>query len=138
MPGKPISPSGAGPGPMRASRDRRIALVLGILGAVLIAFEGFVDLVRSVVDVAVHPGSRFAAAPLGEGLLLLLLALLAGFFTLLGRGSSRDAGQALPGGALIVLALAGWLLLRTGSSVLSLAGTLLLLVSGVVYLLAGR
>ncbi len=123
---------------MSASSDRRIALALGVLGALLVALEGILELLRAVVYAlrnGLNTGPKFAD-PFGHGVLLLVLALLAGFFAVLGRSSQERS--LVPGVVLIVLALIDWVLFGLASGLLAAAGTILILVSGVVYLVAGR
>ncbi len=123
---------------MSATSDRRIALVLGVLGALLVALEALLDVLRALVYAVrngIVAGTKFTD-PFGHGVFLLVLALLAGFFALLGR--APDERGFVPGAVLVVLAVAAWVLYGLANGLLGLAGTLLILVSGVVYLVAGR
>jgi hypothetical protein len=121
---------------MTEQGDRRIASIFGILGAVFLGIEALVDLLRGVVYFALRHGTPGVSA-LGQSVLLLVMALLIGFFAVLGstRGSERSL---VVGVVLIVLAVIGWAALGFGASVLGLVGSILVLVSGIVFLVAGR
>ncbi len=117
-------------------RDRSVAFLLGLLGAVLVGAEALLvlatALVRLVSGHLAHP-----LDPLSRTVVLAVFALLVGAFSLMGR-SRRDERPTVAGAVLIVLAVAGWLFLDTGAGLLGVLGTLLALVAGVVFLVAGR
>lgn len=123
-------------GRMVEAGDRRIGSLFGILGAILLGASGLLEGIRGVVDLAIGRGSG-AFTPIEGALVLIVFALIVGFFSILGRSPTGDRSL-LAGGVLIVLALVGWLLLGTATGVLALLGTLCALVAGVVFLLAGR
>ena len=121
---------------MTEAGDRRIGGVFGLLAAVLLAVEAIVDLARGFFDLAVGHGG-IGSFPFGEALILLVLALIVGFFSVL--GGLRPEGHAVVAGAvLIVLAIVGWLVLGLGSGVLAILGAVLMLVAGIVFLASGR
>ncbi len=116
--------------------DRRIGVIFGLLGAVLIALEGLLALARGVFTVAVgHAGHAYY--PFDQALILLVAALIIGAFSLLG-GVPREGRATVAGVVLIVVVIVGWLELGFGSGVLALLGALLTLVGGVVFVVGGR
>jgi hypothetical protein len=116
--------------------DRRIAAIFGVLGAALLVLEGFIDLLRGVVYLAIGRGFG-AFGPFDQAVILVVMGLVVGLFALLGR--YRSEGRSLVAGVvLIVIAIVGWLGLGFGSGILGLLGTVFVLVSGVVYLVADR
>lgn len=119
-----------------AETDRGIATVLGLVGAVLFGFEGFLDLLRGVIYLAVGHGVR-AFGPWDEALLLIVVAILVALFSVLG-GSRRSDRALLAGVVLVVIAIVGWLALGFGTGVLALLGSVFVLLGGVVFLVAAR
>jgi hypothetical protein len=119
-----------------AAGDRKIGAVFGLLGAVLFALAGLLQIAQGIFDLAVRHGPR-AASPFDQALILLVVALIVGFFAVL--GGLRAEGHAIVSGVvMIVLAIVGWLVLGLGSGVLGLLGVILMVVSGVVFLASGR
>jgi hypothetical protein len=116
--------------------DRRIAFIFGILGAALLGVEALVALIEGVVYFAIrHVPHGFGS--LEQAVLLLVMALLVGFFASV--GSLRGGDRTLAAGVvLIVLAVVGWAVLGFGGAVLSLVGSILVLISGIVFLVASR
>ncbi len=107
-----------------------------MLGAVLLAVEAILDLARGVFDLAVRRAG-IASFPFAEALVLIVLALIVGFFS--AYGGLRPGGSAIVAGAvLIVLAIVGWLLLGLGGGILAILGAVLMLVAGIVFLASGR
>ena len=121
---------------MTADSDRRLAGLLGILGAVLIALEAAFDLVRGVVYLAIGHAA-FGLDAFSQALILLVFGLLVGVFAVVG-GQRREARATVAGAVLLVLVVVGWLALGVGSGLVALLGLLLVLVAGVVFLVAGR
>lgn len=121
---------------MTAESDRGLALIFGIIGAVLIVLDGLLKFAGGAYYLAIGHGDR-AIGVWSQALLFLVVGFLMGFFALIGRSGTGD--RAVTAGALlVVLVVAGWLVLGLTSGVLALLGSLLVLVSGVLYLLAGR
>jgi hypothetical protein len=121
---------------MSSAGDRQLAMVLGIVGALLIVLEGLVDLVRGVVFVAFGHG-YLGVSFVGQSVLFIVVGLLIGFFALIGR--TRGGERSLAAGViLVVLAIVGWLALGFASGVLALLGSVFVLVSGILYLVEGR
>lgn len=121
---------------MSADSDRGLALIFGIIGALLIVVDGLLKVVGGAYYLALGRGPR-ALGVWESAVLFLVVGFLMGFFALVGRAGSGD--RAVTSGAvLVVLVVAGWLVLGLTSGVLALLGSLLVLVSGVLYLLAGR
>ncbi len=121
---------------MSDESDRRLGGLLGILGAVLIALEAIVDLVRGVVYLAIGRGA-FGLGAFSEALILIVFAVLVAVFAVLGS-RRRESRATVAGAVLIVLVVVGWLGLGVASGLLALLGLLLVLVAGVVFLVAGR
>lgn len=121
---------------MADAGDRRVAAVLGLVGAVLIGLDGLIDVARGVLYLAIGRESH-AVFPFDQGLVFLVIALLIGLFSVLG-GVRREANAVAAGAVLVVLAVVGWLALGLGSGLLSVLGTVLALVAGVVLLVSGR
>jgi hypothetical protein len=115
--------------------DRRLAGLLGILGAVLIALDGLIDLARGFYYLAIRGPHVYL--PFDQALVFFVLGLLIGLFSILG-GLRREGRATVAGAVLIVLVLVGWLALGLSSGVLALLGALLALVGGVVFLVSGR
>ena len=121
---------------MPAEPDRRLGMVLGLLGAGLIVLEGLLEGIGGVVFLAVGRSMR-ALGFLDHALLLVVVGLLMGFFAFLGR--SRGSDRSLTAGAvLVVLVIAGWLVLGLASGILALLGSVFVLVAGILFLLSGR
>lgn len=121
---------------MDGSNDRRIATLFGLLGAALILLEGFLDLVRGVVYLAVGRGGR-AYLPFDQALIFLVVGLIVVLFSVL--GGLRGEGRSLVAGAvLVVVVVVGWLAFGLTSGLLAILGGLLVLVAGVVFLVSGR
>jgi hypothetical protein len=116
--------------------DRKVGAVFGLLGAVVLALAGFLDLASGVFDVVVGR-SGHAYFPFDQGLIFVVVALIVGVFAVLGglRGEGRST---VAGAVLVVVALAGWLVLGLASGLLPILGNLLVLVGGVVFLVSGR
>ena len=112
--------------------DRRLGAFLGLVGAVLIALDGFLDLARGIFYVLVSKGGH-AFLPFDQALIDLVLAMIVAVFSAIGglRGENRSL---LGGVVLVVVVLFGWLALGLGVGVLSILGALLALVAGVVLL----
>jgi hypothetical protein len=121
---------------MAAESDRRLGMILGLLGAALIVLDGVLRAIGGVISLAV--GRGYYALGLWEGaVLFLVVGFLMGFFALLGR--SRGSDRSLTSGAvLIVLVIAGWLVLGLTNGILALLGSLLVLIAGVLFLVSGR
>lgn len=124
-----------GVGPVSEVGDRKIAAAFGLLGAVLIAFDGLLDLARSFLDLAVGRGGR-AVLPFDQGLIFLVVSVIVVLFSVLG-GWRREARAVVAGVVLVVIVVVGWLTLGLGSGLLSILGTVLVLVGGVVFLASG-
>ncbi len=116
--------------------DRRLGAFLGLVGAVLIALDGFLDLARGIFYVLVSKGGH-AFLPFDQALIDLVLAMIVAVFSAIGglRGENRSL---LGGVVLVVVVLFGWLALGLGVGVLSILGALLTLVAGVVLLVSSR
>lgn len=115
--------------------DRTIAALCGLLGAVLIALEGLIDLARSVIYLAVGRGWH-AFQPFDQGVIFLVLGLIVAVFSILGL-HRREQRTTVAGVVLIVVAALGWLALGLGSGLLAIVGTVLVVVGGVVFLVSG-
>jgi hypothetical protein len=120
---------------MASADDRGIAFVLGILAAILLLVAA---LLHFLVGVALlfTGASHSAAGSLGSSVIEVVIALLIGFFAVIGR-RGRDRTVAA-GVVLVVLAIVGWLALGFGGDLLALLAAVLALLSGVLFLVSGR
>jgi hypothetical protein len=119
-----------------ADGDRRLATVFGLLGALLIALGGLVELARGVAYLTFgHAGHAFV--PLDQALVFLVIALIVGLFSILG-GARHEARPIVSGAVLVVLVIVGWLAFGLANGILAILGMLLALVAGVVFLASGR
>jgi len=121
---------------MSADGDRRLALIFGVVAAVLLVADA---LLRFLVGVAfLVTGKNFQAlGSASEAVIFLVVGLIIGFFAVLGR--TRDADRSLAVGViLIVLAIVGWLALGFSSSLLAILAAVFTLISGILFLVAGR
>ncbi len=116
--------------------DRRIAFLFGILGAVFFGVEAIVDLLAGIVSFAFRHVPH-GVGSLEQAVLLLVMALIVGFFASIGalRGSDRSLAV---GVVLVVLSVVGWAVLGFGGALLSLIGSIFALISGIVFLVASR
>lgn len=119
---------------MNPQGERRLAMAFGLLGALLLVLAGLLDLIRGVVLLAL--GSGFSAlGTWGASVILIVVALLAGFFASIGRSRDRSLASGL---VLVVIAIVGWLVLGLASGVLPLLGSLFILIAGVLFLVPER
>lgn len=116
--------------------DRKIAGLLGLLGALLLGLEGLLDLIRGAVYLAVRHGVG-SFATFDQALILIVVAIVIAAFAVLGA-VHREGRAVVAGAVLIVIAIVGWLELGFGSGVLALLGALLTLLGGVVFLVSSR
>jgi len=121
---------------MSADGDRRLALVFGVVGAVLLVLDALLRFLFGVV-LLVSGHTHAGAGSVGGAVIFLVVGLLIGFFALLGRARSQDRSLAA-GIILIVLALVGWLALGFGGSLLAILAVVFTLIAGILFLVAGR
>ncbi len=121
---------------MTADGDRRLALIFGVIAAVLLVVDAALRFLVGILFLAT--GRELAAlGTANEAVIYLVIGLVIGFFSILGR--SRGADRSLGVGiVLIVLALVGYLGLGFGGSVLALLAAVFTLIAGILYLAAGR
>ena len=121
---------------MTADGDRRLALIFGVLAAVLLVLDAVLRFFLGVVLLA-SGRAHAAVGSVGGAVVFLVVGLIVGFFAVLGR--TRDADRSLAAGlVLIVLALVGWLALGFGGSLLAILAAIFALISGILFLVAGR
>lgn len=121
---------------MSADGDRRLALIFGVIAAVLLMVD---SLLRFVLGVAFFvTGHTFAAVgSVGGAVIFFVVGLVIGFFAIVGRSREADRSMAV-GVILIVLAIVGWLALGFGGSLLAILAMVFTLISGILFLTAGR
>jgi hypothetical protein len=119
-----------------ATENRRIAFILGILAALLLLISAFLHFVVGV-GLLVTGAGRPGLGSLGASIVEVVVALLFGFFSVLGRSPGNDRSLAA-GLVLIVLAVVGWAALGFGGELLALLAAVLALVAGVLFLVSGR
>lgn len=119
-----------------ADDERRLAMVFGILGALLLVLEGLIELVAGVVLIALGHGLA-ALGTWQHAVIVLVVGVIVGLFTAYGKSSARD--RALTAGViLVVIALIGWIAFGLAAGILGILGTLLVLIAGILFLLASR
>ncbi len=121
---------------MTAEGDRRIGLVFGVMGSVLIVLAGILRIILGAVSLVLGHG-RYALGSWDQAFILIAVGLITGFFSIYGRSGSRDQGLAA-GVILIVLAFVGWFALGFGHEILALLGAILILIGGILFLVSGR
>jgi hypothetical protein len=121
---------------LTADGDRRIALIFGVIAAVLLVADAVLRFLAGIVFFATGRGLA-ALGSADEAVLYLVVGLVIGFFAILGRSRGADRSLAI-GIVLIVLAIVGWLALGFGGSVLAILAAVFALISGILFLVAGR
>jgi hypothetical protein len=121
---------------MTADGDRRLALIFGIIAAVLLIVDAALRFLVGILFLAT--GRELAALGSVNGAVIyLVIGLVIGFFSILGRSRGADRSLAV-GVVLIVLAIVGYLALGFGASVLALLAAVFTLIAGILFLAAGR
>jgi len=115
---------------------RGLALIFGILGALILVVGGVIDFVGGFVFLALGLGGH-ALGAWYRSVVYVVVGLLMGFFAILGRRGERDRAVAA-GVVLVVLAVVGWFGLGFGGEVLALLAALFGLISGILYLVSSR
>jgi hypothetical protein len=120
---------------MGARETRRAGFLLGLLAAVLLLVEA---LIHFAVGVAFLATGRTLGGlgSLGGSVVLVVVALLIGFFAFLGRARGADYAM-VAGIVLVVVAIVGWLALGFGGSVLGILAGLFALIAGILFLVSG-
>ena len=119
-----------------ADDERRLALIFGLLGALLLVLEGVIGLVTGAVLLAFGHGFR-ALGAWDHALLLIVVGVIVGFFAVFGRSRSGDRSVAA-GVILFAIALLGWLVLGLPTGLLGILGSILVIISGLLFLVSGR
>jgi hypothetical protein len=121
---------------MTADGDRRLAMIFGLIAAVLLVTAA---ILRLLVGAAFFVTGRELAAlgSANEAVIFLVLGLVIGFFSLMGRSRTADGSLAV-GVILVVLAVVGWLALGFGGSLLALLAAVFTLIAGILFLVTGR
>ena len=121
---------------MTSDGDRRLGLVFGLRGSLLIILDGLLRAIGGALLLVFGHG-RSALGTWDQAFVLVAVGLIAGFLSLYGRSGVRDRGLAA-GVALIVLAVLGWFALGLGNELLALLGAALVLIGGILFLVASR
>ena len=116
--------------------DRRLGLVFGMLGSLLIILDGILRAIGGALLLVFGHG-RSALGTWDQALVLVAVGLITGFLSIYGRSGPRDRGLAA-GVALTVLSVLSWFALGFGSELLSLLGVVLLLIGGILFLVSAR
>ena len=124
------------PGSRMGDEERRLGMIFGLIGAVLLVLEGLIELLTGIVLVAIGHGLR-ALATWEHAFLVIVVGVLVGFFAAYGRSRSGDRAVA-SGAVLLVVALLGWLAFGIAGGLLGLLGTLLVVIAGLLFLVSGR
>lgn len=121
---------------MAHESDRRIGMIFGVLGAVLLVLAGLVALIAGVVFLA-FGHSHGALGSFSQSVIFVVIGLVIGAISLLGRTPGGD--RALVAGiVLIVLAVVGWFALGFGGGVLAILGAVFTLIGGIFFLVGSR
>jgi hypothetical protein len=121
---------------MASSSDRNLGFLFGALAAVILVVAGVINFFGGFVLLAFGLGGH-AIVAWGRSLVDIVLGLLVGLFTVIGRSGARD--RALSAGViLVVLAVVGWLGLGLGGGILELLAALFVLIAGILYILSAR
>jgi hypothetical protein len=121
---------------MTTDGDQLLGFIFGLVGAVLLVLAAVIRFFLGVVFLATGHGYA-AVGSWGESVIFLVVGLMVGFFTLLGRHRGNDRSLAV-GVILIVVAIVGWLALGLGTSLFALIGALFALIAGILFAVAGR
>lgn len=119
-----------------AADELRLAMVFGLLGALLLVLEGLIDLIAGAVLIALGHG----LAGLGtwqHAVVVLVVGVIVGLFTAYGRASTGDRALAA-GVILVVIALVGWLAFGLAGGILGILGSLFVLIAGILFLVGHR
>jgi hypothetical protein len=121
---------------MSLESDRRLALVFGVIAAVLLIADA---VLRFLVGIAFLATGRGLAAlgSVDEAVIFLVVGLVIGFFAILGRSRTAERNLAV-GIILVVLAIVGWLALGFSTSLLAILAAVFTLIAGILFLVAGR
>jgi hypothetical protein len=120
---------------MTDTSTRRLGFLFGILAAVLLVLAAVFQFVLGVVFLTTGRAVG-GLSSLGSAIVLVVVALLIGFFAFLGRSRSADY-PLVAGIVLIVIAVVGWLWGFGGGLFGVLAG-LFALIAGILFLVSGR
>ena len=119
---------------MPAGDNRGIAVLFGVLAALLFVVAGVVAFVGGFVSLAVGAGGH-ALGDWGRSVLYIVVGLVVGLFAALGHSGDRDRTVA-SGVVLVVLAVVGWVGLGFGGELLALIASLFSLIAGILYLVS--
>jgi hypothetical protein len=123
-------------GTLASDQNRRLALLFGVLAAILLIASGLIAFIGGFVFLALGFGGP-AIAAWGRSVLDVVVGIVVGAFSLIGRSGPGD--RALTSGViLIVIAIVGWFGLGLANGILGLLATLFCLIAGLIYLLAAR
>ncbi|HYA71001.1 MAG TPA: hypothetical protein VEH28_06510 [Thermoplasmata archaeon] len=116
--------------------NRGLALLFGLLSALLLVVAGIVAFVGGFISLAFGFGS-IALGAWARSVVYVVVGLVVGLFTGVGHSGDRDRTAAC-GAVLIVVAVVGWFGLGFGGELLALLASLFCLIAGVLYLVSGR
>ena len=108
--------------------------MFGVLSAILFILAAAVDFIGGFVFLAFGSGGH-ALGSWARSVIDVVVALMVGLFTVLGRSGDRDRTLAA-GVILVVLAFVGWFALGLTGEILALVGVLFALVAGILYLVS--
>jgi hypothetical protein len=121
---------------MSAQGDRHLAVIFGLIAAVLLVVGSILRFFLGVVFLAT--GHAFLGlGSVASSVIFLVVGLLIGFFAILGRARQTDQSIAV-GIVLVILAIVGWLFLGFSSSLLAVIAGVFALIAGILFLVAGR
>ena len=121
---------------MPGSDTRGLALIFGILGALILVLGGVIDFVGGFVFLALGLGGH-ALGAWYRSVIYVVVGIVIGLFTVIGRSGGKDR-TFTAGVVLIVLAIVGWFGLGLADGLFALLAALFALIAGILYLLSAR
>ena len=119
---------------MAGSGNRGLAFVFGALSAIFFILAAAVNFFGGFFFLFAGSGSH-ALGAWGRSVIDVVVALMVGLFTVLGRSGDHDRTLAA-GIILVVLAFIGWFALGLTGEIVALVGVLFALVAGILYLVS--
>lgn len=115
---------------------RNLAVLFGLVSALLLIIAALVDFVGGFVFLALGSGGH-ALSSWARSVVYVVVGLLFGLFAAVGRsgGSDRRVGA---GVILVVLSVLCWVALGFGGELLALLAVVFALISGILFLVAAR
>ena len=120
---------------MPSEGNRGLAFLFGVLSAIFFIIAAAVNFIGGFVFLIAFGSGGHALGAWGRSVIDVVVALMVGLFTVLGRSSDHDRTLAA-GIILVVLAFIGWFALGLTGEILALVGVLFALIAGILYLVS--